>query len=235
MKSKTSRLDRFISRNSNFTISDVRFLVAQRRITIDGVAAHSVQQLVKEFTRVELDGCCLQAKTPIYMMLHKPKGVVSATKDAKHTTVVDLINHPRKTELHIVGRLDFNTTGLVLLTNDGTWSRQISLPESKLRKVYEVTVSEPLNNKYVKAFEAGIYLSYENVTTLPSRLEIVSEYAARLSIIEGKYHQVKRMFGYFQNNVTSLHRRSVGPVSLGNLALGESRPLSFEEIQALSV
>jgi len=226
MYSKTSRPDRFISQNSTFSRSDARLLIAQKRILLDGVAADSIQQKVTEFSHVVLDGCCLQNKTPVYIMLNKPRGVVSATKDSEHPTVLDLIEHPQRHELHIAGRLDFNTTGLMLLTNDGAWSRKISLPESKLVKTYEVTLSWPLSDAYIAEFQQGIYFAYEGITTQPAHLEILSRYAARLSLVEGKYHQVKRMFGFFQNEVLALHRVSVGPFTLDGLAPGHSRLLT---------
>jgi 16S rRNA pseudouridine516 synthase len=230
VRSKVNRLDRFISQNSVFSISDVRLLIAQKRILLDGRAAHSVQQRVGEFTCVILDGACLQEKAPVYIMLNKPKGVVSATKDLGHTTVIDLLDHPQKDELHIVGRLDFNTTGLVLLTNDGAWSRRISLPETKLAKTYEVTLSKPLSDEYIAVFRDGIYFAYEGITTMPAQLEILSSHTARLSLIEGKYHQVKRMFGFFQNEVLALHRVSVGDISLDGLEEGRSRLLTNREV-----
>ena len=229
MKSTTSRIDRFISQNTAFSISDTRRLIAQRRIYLDGDVAHSVQQPVTEFTHVLLDGSCLKNNTPVYIMLNKPKGVVCATKDTSHSTVLDLIQHPQKNELHIAGRLDFNTTGLVLLTNDGAWSRRISLPETKLAKTYEVTLSKPLSSEYVAVFQEGLYFAYENITTQPAVLEILSKYTARLSLTEGKYHQVKRMFGFFQNEVVALHRVSVGHICLDELELGRSRPLTVKE------
>jgi 16S rRNA pseudouridine516 synthase len=232
MKSKTSRLDRFISQNSDCARADVRLLVAQGRIHLDGQVACSVQEQVTEFTHVVFDGLCLQDNKPVYIMLNKPKGFVSATSDDKHPVVLDLIDHPQKNELHLAGRLDFNTTGLVLLTNDGAWSREISLPETKLPKVYEVTVAKPLTEAYVDAFRAGIYFEYENLTTLPAELEILSAYTARLSLMEGKYHQVKRMFGFFQNEVLALHRASVGHIELGGLELGRSRLLDNEEVRS---
>lgn len=229
MKFKTNRLDRFISQNSDFSISDSRLLIAQNRIILDGYAAHSIHQKVTKFTHVVLDGHCLKDIQPVYIMLNKPQGVVSATKDIQHTTVLDLIEHPQKDELHIAGRLDFNTTGLVLLTNDGAWSRRISLPKTKLVKTYEVTLSKPLTDEYITAFQKGIYFSYENISTQPACLEILSKYTARLSLIEGKYHQVKRMFGFFQNEVLALHRVSVGHIALGELEPGHSRLLTTKE------
>lgn len=234
MKPYTTRLDRFISQNSDFSMAATRLLLAQRRIMLDGVVADSVQQAVTKFTRVELDGVCLQSEQPVYLALNKPAGVVSATKDRKHPTVLDLVQHPRKDELHIAGRLDFNTTGLVLLTNDGAWSSRISSPQTKLPKTYEVSVSEPLSGDYVAAFQAGIYFAYEDITTLPARLEILSAYRARLSLVEGKYHQVKRMFGSFRNKVLALHRVSVGPVSLGDLEAGATRPVTASELVEMS-
>ena len=230
MKSKTHRLDRFISKNSDFSMSDTRYLISQKRIFLDGSLASSVQQKVTEFTHVVLDGRCLNDNNPVYIMLNKPKGVVCATKDIKHTTVLDLIQHPKKKEIHIVGRLDFNTTGLVLLTNDGQWSRKVSLPETKLVKTYEVTLSKPLDSEYILAFQKGIYFSYENITTQPAHLEILSKYVARLSLVEGKYHQVKRMFGFFQNEVLKLHRISVGNIVLNGLKEGDSRLLTTKEV-----
>lgn len=223
---KSVRLDRFIHQNTAFSMADTRPLIAQKRILLNGVNAISIQQKVTKFTHVVLDGLCLQNKNPLYFILNKPKGVVCATQDAQHRTVLDLIEHPLRHELHIAGRLDYNTTGLVLLTNDGEWSRAISLPETKLEKVYEVNVSKPLNADYIEAFQTGIYFSYENITTKPALLEICSKYKARLTLTEGKYHQVKRMFGFFQNKVLALHRVSVGPIALGWLQIGQSQLLS---------
>lgn len=227
---KSTRLDRFVSQHSDYKLSDIRLLVAQQRIQIDGSPACSTQQKVSKFTHVMLDDLCLQDNEPLYMMLNKPKGIVSATKDSKHTTVLDLIDHPQKHELHIAGRLDFNSTGLVLLTNDGAWSRKISLPETKLSKTYEVTLSKPVTKAYINAFQKGIYFAYEDITTQPAQLEILSTYQARITLVEGKYHQIKRMFGYFQNEVLSLHRLSVGDITLDGLEIGESRVLRGVQI-----
>ncbi|MBU2886154.1 pseudouridine synthase [Gilvimarinus agarilyticus] len=235
MKSNTYRLDRYISQYSEYSQADVRVLIAQKRIVLDGKPADSIAQRVTKFTHVVLDGVCLNDTQPAYIMLNKPAGIVSATQDQQHTTVLDLIEHPQKDELHLVGRLDFNTTGLVLLTNDGRWSRRISLPATKLPKTYEVTLAQPLRQEYEAVFAAGVYFAYENITTQPAQLEIVSDYCARLTLVEGKYHQVKRMFGVFDNEVTSLHRISVGPIRLGDLAPGATRPLSAEEVACVDI
>lgn len=229
MKSTTHRLDRFISQNSGVKLSDVRLLLAQKRILVDGQIAQSIQQKITQFTHVMLDGQCLQNNQAVYVLLHKPQGVVSATQDSQHATVLDLIEHPQKSELHIVGRLDLNTTGLVLLTNDGTWSRRVSLPQTGLIKTYDVQLAQPVTAQYAAVFAQGIYFAYENITTQPAQLEILSAHHVRLSLVEGKYHQVKRMFGYFQNQVLQLHRVSVGPLTLAGLAVGQSRALTAQE------
>ena len=234
MTSRTQRLDRFISQNSAYSLSDTHLLLARKRILLDGVVACSIQQKVGRFTHVVLDDQCLQDNKPVYLVLNKPRGVVSATKDPKHTTVLDLVEHPQKHELHIVGRLDFNTTGVVLLTNDGVWSRKLSSPESAVTKTYEVTLSGPVTDEYIAVFREGIYFRYENLTTRPACLEILSEYTARISLTEGRYHQVKRMFGFFQNEVLALHRVSVGAISLQGLEPGQSRLLTSAELDQVN-
>lgn len=230
MASYKHRLDRFIQRRSAYSQADARVLIAQGRVLVDGISAQSVQQQITQFSHVVLDGECLQNQQSVYLMLHKPAGMVSATRDTQHKTVIDCLEHPQQHELHVVGRLDVNSTGLLLLTNDGAWSRRVSLPDSKLAKVYEVTLAQPLTNEYAPVFLAGIYFAYEGITTQPAQLEIITPTRARVTLTEGKYHQVKRMFGYFNNEVLSLHRVSVGAMQLGDLACGAYRELSLAEV-----
>jgi len=166
-----------------------------------------------------------------YFMLHKPPGCVSATRDPQHPTVLDLINEPDKDELHIAGRLDFNTTGLMLITNDGAWSRRLTQPQTKLPKVYYVETEQEIGAHYASQFAEGIYFAFEDLTTQPAQLELLGSRSARLSIVEGRYHQVKRMFGYFNNKVLRLHRESMGLLRLDDaLKPGEYRALRTEEI-----
>ncbi|GAA4097030.1 16S rRNA pseudouridine(516) synthase [Zhongshania borealis] len=215
---------------------DVRAVLAQGRVYVDGQVANDIAQLIHQFSQVYFDGVVLQGQTPLYVMLNKPAGVVSATKDKDHKTVIDLLHRDDRDQLHISGRLDFNSTGLLLLTNDGYWSRQLSLPDRKIEKVYTVTVAKPLTHDYVDAFAAGMYFEYENITTRPAQLKILSDYVAEVSIQEGRYHQIKRMFGRFQNEVMALHRYRIGAVDLdATLAPGESRDLTRDEVAALAV
>ena len=225
------RLDRFIESRLAYSAQTVRNLIAQRQVSVNGVAVVEGRGRISEFCRVEVEGNLLQARQPIYLMLHKPKNCVSATRDSKNKTVIDLINLPEKNQLHLAGRLDFNTTGLLLLTNDGRWSRKLTLPQQKIPKRYWVETQDPITDDYVKKFAEGFYFRFENLTTQPALLEILSATTAHLTIYEGRYHQIKRMFGFYNNEVINLHRLSIGSIVLDeNLTAGEYRLLSAEEI-----
>jgi pseudouridine synthase len=145
-------------------------------------------------------------------MLHKPMGCVSATSDPQHRTVLDLLPPAWRDDLHIAGRLDFNTTGLMILTNDGQWSRRLTQPQTKLPKVYHVETEDEIGEHYVAKFREGFYFAFEDLTTQPAQLDILGPREARLAIVEGRYHQVKRMFGHFNNKVVGLHRESMGMI-----------------------
>ena len=227
----STRLDRYLANHLQCSRKSIREVLAAGRVLIDGLPARDMEARVGPFTRIDLDGQCLQQRQRCYLMLHKPVGVVSATRDQQHTTVIDLLRQPRPgcpvlsaeqlDELHIVGRLDLNTSGLLLLTNDGDWSERLMSPEFKVAKVYDVGLQNPLSADYIDAFAAGMYFPFEDITTQPARLEILDTHLARVTLSEGKYHQIKRMFGRFRNPVTSLHRHRVGDWQLGDLACGD--------------
>jgi 16S rRNA pseudouridine516 synthase len=226
------RLDRFVSNLPRFNRADARLLLAAGRLRVDGAVVRDARYEVREFSRIELDDELLQAGKPArYFMLNKPAGVVSATEHGEHRTVLDLLDEPDKHELHIGGRLDLTTTGLLILTNDGLWSRRLTEPRSRLGKVYRVSTEQPITAEYAEVFARGLYFAYENLTTLPAELEILGSREALLTLHEGRYHQVKRMFGHFQNKVIGLHRERMGPLQLDpQLAPGQYRALSAAEI-----
>jgi 16S rRNA pseudouridine516 synthase len=231
MKSKQSRLDRFICQQQGISKREVRDLLIKGAIQVDGILATTMNRLIGQFSVVALNGCLIQNTKPIYMLLNKPKGVVSATSDDRHTTVLDLLTHPHKNQLHIAGRLDFNTTGLLLLTNDGAWSRKLSLPENNIVKTYRVTLQNKVLPEYHQFFQQGIFLKKENIVTRPASFKLLDPYTVELSLCEGRYHQIKRMFGYFQNKVVELHRQSIGNLYLeDSLCLGGSRLLTPSEV-----
>lgn len=225
------RLDRFLTRLGTHSCKDVARLLADGRVTVDGTIELSGLRRINRFTCVELDGKTLQAKAAVYLMLHKPAGYLSATTDPQHPTVMELIDHPLRDELHLAGRLDRASTGLLLLTNDGRWSRQVTEPIEEISKVYRVTTREVISPETAAIFAAGIYFAYEDLTTRPAMLEILAPQEARLSIHEGRYHQVKRMFHAVGNQVLSLHRESIGPLLLDDTLLpGAFRHLSAAEV-----
>lgn len=231
MQSKRARLDRFISEQLGINRRDVRPLLAQKRVLVDGHPATDINQVIDDFSHVIFDDRVLRANQPIYLMMNKPMGVVSATRDEQHKTVIDLLEKQDKEQLHIVGRLDFNSTGLLLLTNDGRWSRQLSAPENKVTKTYRVTLEKPVTEDYIEAFSEGMYFPFEGITTRPAELRIISEHEAEVTLTEGRYHQIKRMFGRFDNEVLTLHRLAVGQLSLDpSLSLGQSRELTAWEV-----
>lgn len=227
------RVDRFLGNLPRFNRKQVRLLLVERRVSVDGVAVSDPHHEVRAFSRVCVDDEVLQAGKPArYFMLHKPKGCVSATADPQHPTVLDFLDEPDKDELHIAGRLDFNTTGLMLITNDGQWSRRLTQPQTKLPKVYRVETEQDIGAHYAATFAQGLYFAFEDLTTQPAELVLLGARTARLSIIEGRYHQVKRMFGHFDNKVIGLHRERMGSLVLdAALAPGQYRALTDDEIR----
>ena len=232
------RLDRFLTRHTAFSRRQIQPMLAAGRVRVDGAVEKNTQREIGEFTQVALDDKILQNTQAIYLMLHKPAGYLSATTDLQHPTVMELIHAEDSQEtLHIAGRLDRATTGLLLLTNDGKWSRQLTDPAKEdkngIPKVYEVKTSRPISKSTSALFSQGIYFAYEDLTTQPAELEILDTHLCRLTIYEGRYHQVKRMFHAAGNNVRALHRISVGNITLDPaLKPGEYRHLTQEEIIA---
>ncbi|NQD93376.1 pseudouridine synthase [Pseudomonas sp. CrR25] len=226
------RLDRFLANLPQFNRQGVRHLLASGRVRLDEQPCRDGRSEVRIFSRVELDGDVLQAGKPArYFMLHKPTGVVSATEHPEHRTVLDLLDEPDTHELHLAGRLDLNTSGLLLLTNDGQWSRRVTSPERKQPKVYLVDTEDPIDPACIAAFARGLYFRFEDLVTQPAELQILAPRRARLTLYEGRYHQVKRMFGHFQNRVVGLHRISMGRIRLDELlSPGQHRALTAEEI-----
>ncbi len=234
MKLSRTRLDRFVSLHTDIAKNSIRLLIAQKKITINGLLAHSANQTITPFDQVIVAEQSLPHKIARYLLFNKPKGVVSATCDDKNKTVLDLINYPYKNELHIAGRLDFNTTGLMLLSNDGFWTRNLSLPELCIQKHYRVTTADPITEQYRTQFLEGIAFDFEGITTKPAVLTIISSHQAELALTEGRYHQVKRMFGFFNNTVTQLHRFAIGPLQLpANLAQGDYIELTQQQAYSL--
>lgn len=225
------RIDKWIQKFRGYGKSTARKLIAEGKVSIDGEVVRESISNVTRFQKILINGELAQSNSAYYIMLNKPAGYVSATEDQEHKTVVDLIDAHFASELHLCGRLDKESTGLVILTNDGQWSKGITEPEEAVPKTYLVTTEKTISEETVRLFHEGFYFAYEDITTLPAELEIMSPNRARVVIYEGKYHQIKRMFHAVGNRITSLHREKIGAVSLDEkLSLGEYRHLTSKEI-----
>ncbi|MGK0409470.1 MAG: 16S rRNA pseudouridine516 synthase [Shewanella psychromarinicola] len=234
MVSKRGRLDQFIAGTLQISKKAVRGLLITDKVLVDGQFAKSPDLQIDEFTHIECNGVVLRQYQPCYFMLNKPDGVVSATVDDKHTTALSLLHGVEHDMLHIAGRLDLHSTGLLLITNDAKWSAALMAPEHKVVKHYLVTLANPIDQEYVEAFANGMYFEYENMTTLAAQLTLLSSHQASVVLREGKYHQIKRMFGRFRNPVVALHRESIGDIYLDNqLKPGEFRSLTKAEVDSV--
>jgi len=218
------RLDRLVGKWAGTGKRRTREIFEAGKVSLNGVVVEEGAPAVGTFDRVEVGGEVVQARVRRYLMLHKPAGVVSATVDDEHETVIDLIKEDWAQELHLAGRLDRFTTGLVILTNDSTYSEWLTLPGSRVGKEYLVEVDGPIGREVVTAFEAGIDFEKEKITTAPAKVELLGSSRCRLTIFEGKHHQVKRMFARFGLKVMSLHREAMGELRLpDDLREGEWR------------
>lgn len=200
--------------------------LAAGRVRLDEQIVVDRTEPITKFTQVHWrdehnEWQALQTRQSHYLMLHKPAGVVSATRDPQHRTVIDLLDEPYANELHIAGRLDATSTGLLLLTNDGQWSKRIMAATHKMPKTYWVETEQIITPETITIFAEGMHFMPEDIMTLPAALTIEDERHARLVLYEGRYHQIRRMFARVGNRVTKLHREKIGRLSLGELPEGQ--------------
>lgn len=228
------RLDKYLAQSTGFSRKEVKRMLHADEVQVNGEYERNPARKVSDEDEVLLDGFPIDTPRERYLMLYKPVGYVCSNDEGAHATVHSLIELPRADELTIAGRLDVDTTGLVLMSSDGQWCHRITSPRHKLGKIYEVTLADPIDATYVKRFERGIQLNGEKELTKPAKLEILSENLARVELFEGRYHQVKRMFAALGNKVEALHRESIGPIQLDDeLYEGEWRELSSEEVESI--
>lgn len=227
------RLDKYITDCTDMSRKEAKACIRKGRIIVDGEPGEKPgQKVCPENQVICLDGEMLHYVGNVYFMLYKPAGVVSATKDNRDTTVVDLIKGRTK-ELFPVGRLDKDTEGLCLLTNDGLLAHELLSPKKHVEKQYYVQLDKGLSAEDVAAFQSGIDIG-EKYLTKPASLEIISETKAYVTICEGKYHQIKRMFAKMGKKVLYLKRIRMGSLVLDDsLKPGEYRELKSEEIMEL--
>lgn len=243
---KLMRLDKFLTEMKKGSRSDVKALIRKGLVTVDGeVCRESDQKVDPEQSKIELSGSPVIYASTEYYLLNKPQGVVSTTEDRLHKTVLDLIGGARRKDLFPVGRLDIDTEGLLLITNDGKLAHELLSPKKHVDKVYFARVEGTLPEDTTEQFAKGLILS-DGTPVLPAKLLIESSYEIsgddgpvpvneiRLTIHEGKFHQVKRMFEAVGAKVVYLKRLSMGPLCLDDsLKPGEYRALTEEELRRL--
>lgn len=228
------RLDFFLAHSTGLSRKQVKVLIGKGAVRVEGEARPKANTRIADGQPVWLHDEPVRLPGHRYLMLHKPAGVVSATEDGEHRTVVDLIPAELRRDLHPAGRLDRDTTGLVLLTSDGDWSHRLTSPNHACGKRYRVQCADAVSEADLQALREGILLRGEDKPTLPARAERLSETQLLLTIIEGRYHQVKRMLAARGNKVVGLHREQIGEIALdASLAPGEFRALTEEEIASI--
>ena len=226
-----TRLDRFLSHATGFSRAEVKRLLRTDVVTVDALPASDPAMQVHPHQSIALHGEPLDWPGRRYLMLHKPTGYVCGLDDTHYPAVNALVDAPWSASLHSAGRLDVDTTGLVLLTNDGQWSHRITSPRRNCQKTYLVGLAAPVDATLVRRFADGLLLQGETRPTLPARIALLDSHHARVTVREGRYHQVKRMFAACGNHVLSLHRERIGAIQLdAALAAGQWRLLVPAEI-----
>lgn len=230
------RLDKLIASNGMLSRREVHALVQKGRVTVNGSVVRAKDcKCDPDTDTITVDGTRLDYCEKVYIMMNKPKGVLSASTDKNRRTVVDLAQEAMgRRGLFAVGRLDKDTTGLLLLTDDGDFAHRIISPKSHVDKLYRATLDGAVTDAMIEAFARGITLA-DGTACLPARLVRSADSAcvAEITVQEGKYHQIKRMFGVVGLGVVELHRLRIGALTLdATLQSGMCRKMTAQEIDA---
>ena len=226
------RIDKFISVNTAFSRNEIHIAAKKGKISVNGIIERAYDKHINPETDIIKIYDSLVSQTGnIYIIMNKPQGIISASSDKSKKTVIDLL--PEKyhhLDLFPVGRLDKDTTGLLLITNDGDFAHKVISPKNDVPKCYLTELDGILQKNLIGEFKKGVVLA-DGTCCKPALLEIVSNNLAKLTITEGKYHQVKRMFGVFELGVNKLHRLSIGELCLPeDLKSGKCVEITAEEI-----
>ena len=224
------RLDRLLSELNIGSRRDVKEMVRKGRITVNGATAKSPEIQVTEADVIELDGHLLPKPGPVYYMLNKPAGYLTAVTDEKRPTVMELVQDKRQ-GLAPVGRLDLDTEGLLLITNDGALAHALLAPKNRVPKTYYAETDVPIPPEAADILSKPVV--FKDFTSLPGKYERAGEKAAFLTVFEGKYHEVKRLFHAAGCEVVYLRRVAFGGTELGDLQKGAVRELTEEEVRIL--
>jgi 16S rRNA pseudouridine516 synthase len=225
------RLDKFICKSTKLTRNEAIQTIQAGKVIVNNTVVTNEAIQVHENNTITLNKEKLVARSFRYILLHKPIGTVCSNVNEIYPSVFNYINIDNAAELHIAGRLDTDTTGLLLITDDGRWSFNIISPNKHCEKVYRVHLRDIINKNIALKFQDGVQLQGENKLTLPAKLNVIASKEVLLTITEGKHHQVKRMFAAVGNKVVSLHREKIGEISL-DVSVGNWRHLTMREINS---
>lgn len=228
------RLDKYLADILNLSRTDAKKIIKQKKVSVNEEISTNTNLIIDEINdTIKVDNIKVEYKKYIYLMLNKPRGYLSATFDKSDHTVIELIpNNFKMKDLSIVGRLDKDTEGLLLLSNDGSFIHNLTSPKKHISKKYYVEYSGTLKENACELVKEGINIDNE-YTTLPGLLEPINNNSAYITIYEGKFHQVKKMFEYLNAKVTYLKRVKIGNLELSNLKMGETKELTNEELEKL--
>ena len=230
------RLDKTIASQGTYSRKEVKELLRKSRVTVNGTVVKDPGTNVNpEEVEIAIDGTLLSYQEHVYLMLNKPKGVVSATEDRSQKTVLDLVPEDLyRPGLFPAGRLDRDTTGFILLTDDGDFAHRILSPKNHIRKTYVALLDHPLSPEDIAVLEEGVLLG-DGTECLPAEIELLGDTMVQISICEGKYHQIKRMFAARGNEVKELMRTHMGALELDpDLEEGQCRPLYLGEKEQIT-
>lgn len=225
------RLDKIISTQTKYSRKEIKELIKKKKILVNGVLINKSNIKIDiNNDKITINNEEINIIKNIYLMLNKPKGYISATEDKNMKTVLDLVPEKYKhRKLFPAGRLDKDTTGLMIITDDGIFAHNILSPKKHIKKTYKVIIDIPLTNKMTEEFKKGVILNDGKCQT--ASLKIINTYTAIVTLTEGRYHQIKRMFGCFSAKVIELKRIKMGNFSLpNNLKIGECREFTKEEL-----
>jgi 16S rRNA pseudouridine516 synthase len=229
------RIDKIISTQTNYSRKDVKELVRKKMITVNNeLITKSDVKINPDTDIILIDGIKLQIKQYVYLMLNKPKDYISATEDRTTKTVLDLVpNEYSHRNLFPAGRLDKDTTGLMIITDDGNFAHNILSPKKHISKTYNVTIDIPVTNEMVEGFKQGVSLNDGECQS--AILEITGTNTATVILTEGRYHQIKRMFGCYKAKVLELQRTKMGNFKLpDDLPIGKCREFTQEELNQVT-
>ena len=225
------RLDKFICKSTELTKNQAVELICEGRVKINGDVVTCKATQVHENNYITLNEEELVARPFRHLLMNKPADIICSNIDEAYPSLFNCITEGNNAELHVAGRLDADTTGLVLITDDGRWSYNIITPSKQCEKVYRVGLRKPITEDAIEKFAVGVQLQGESQLTRPAKLDIISSQEVLLTITEGKFHQVKRMFSAIGNKVVSLHREQIGAIKL-DVNEGEWRYLTEEEVNS---